>query len=78
MWPKLKSMTDLTSEAVSIADDYFRPVGVVSVSALEVRPRLIADDRCGIADACTRIDSGHTAEGLNQMILANSCLWVVL
>jgi hypothetical protein len=42
MWPKLKSMTDLTREAVSIADDYFRPVGVVSVSALEVRPRLVA------------------------------------
>ena len=40
--------------------------------------RLIADDRCGIADARTRIDSGHTAEGLNQVILANSCLWVVL
>lgn len=36
-------MTDLTRETVSIADDYFRPVGVVGVSALEVRSRLVAD-----------------------------------
>ena len=40
--------------------------------------RLIADDRCGIAGACIRIDSGHKAEGLNQVILLNISLWVVL
>ena len=53
-------------------------MAVVGIFTLEVRFRLIADDRCGIADTCTRIDSGHTAEELNQVILAKSCLWVVL
>ena len=51
-------------------------MGVPSI--FRVGLRLIADDRGGIAEACTRIDSGHTAEGLNQVILAKNCLWVVL
>jgi hypothetical protein len=38
-------MTDLTRETVSVADDYFQPVGVVGVSDLEVRSRLGADIR---------------------------------
>ena len=39
-------MTDLTREAVSVADDYFQPVGVVGVSDLKVRSRLVRVIRC--------------------------------